>query len=59
MWLPNMKRLKNLVAAKQAIKDTLLKLSHVGQMFVSIARPQHVNSAIRCVVSDFTILTAT
>ena len=40
MCLPNMKCLKNLVVAKRACKDMLLKLSHVRQaVLVSFARP--------------------
>ena len=41
MCLPNMKFLENLVVAKQASKDTLLKLSHAfwKPVLVSIARP--------------------
>ena len=47
MCFPNMKCLKNLMVAKQASKDRLLKLSHVRQtVLVSFVRPQRNLSAI-------------
>ena len=60
MCLPNMKCLTNLVVAKRASKDRLLKLSHVRQtMLVSFARPLKLDNKKfhkKCVIANISCI---